>query len=71
MYSYCNLIGAASSLALLISKDLDGDEINILGCFFNALGDNLAIIAASGQSTNIEKKEEPNLPSSSKNPSCT
>ncbi|MGI6745577.1 MAG: hypothetical protein BWY46_01715 [Firmicutes bacterium ADurb.Bin300] len=40
----------ASSLAILIAGDLNVDDINILGSLFNAIGDNLAIIAAKKQS---------------------
>lgn len=44
--SGANLIGLASSLAILISEQFDADELNILASFFSALGDNLGIIAA-------------------------
>ena len=47
-----NLIGLASSLAILISQDLTADEIGILAAFFTALGDNLAILAIN--SNNIQ-----------------
>ena len=50
--SYCDLIGLASSLAILISEDLSNDEISILSAFFNALSDNLAIIATQKSSNN-------------------
>lgn len=43
--SSCDLIGLASSLAILISENLNANEISILSAFFNALSDNLAIIA--------------------------
>ena len=46
-FSYCNLIGLASSLSILISQNLDNEEIGILSAFFSALGDNLAIITAT------------------------
>ncbi len=42
-----NLIALASSLAILISQEFETDELNILAAFFSALGDNIAIIAAS------------------------
>ena len=42
-----NLVALASSLAILISKDFETDELVILAAFFTALADNLAIIAAS------------------------
>lgn len=42
-----NLVALASALAILISEDFDTDELTILGAFFTALGDNLALIAAS------------------------
>ena len=42
-----NLVALASSLAILISKDFETDELNVLAAFFSAVGDNLAIIAAS------------------------
>ena len=40
-----NLIGLASSLAILISQNLTTDEIGLLAAFFTALGDNLALLA--------------------------
>lgn len=45
--SGCNLIGLASSLAILLAQDLSPDEIGILAAFFTALGDNLAILSVS------------------------
>lgn len=42
-----NLIALASSLAILISNEVDTDELNILAAFFTALGDNLALISAT------------------------
>lgn len=45
--SSCNLIGLASSLAILIGNEFDVEEINILAAFFSALGDNLGIIGAT------------------------
>mgnify|MGYP004627112279 FL=1 len=42
-----NLIGLASSLAILISQDLTTDEIGLLAAFFTALGDNLALSIAT------------------------
>lgn len=43
--SSCNLIGLASSLAILLGEDLNANELSILSGFFNSLGDNLSIIA--------------------------
>lgn len=42
-----NFVALASSLAILISQEFDTDELNVLAAFFSAVGDNLAIIAAS------------------------
>ena len=42
-----NFIALASSLAIFISKDVETDDLNVLAAFFSALGDNIAIIAAS------------------------
>ena len=42
-----DLIALASSLAILISKNADTDDLNILSSFFSALGDNIALIATS------------------------
>ena len=39
-----NLIGLASSLAILIGEQFDEDDLNVLAAFFTALGDNIAII---------------------------
>ncbi len=49
------LIALASTLSIYISQNKSADEINILACLFTAIGDNLAIIAATCQE---EKKEE-------------
>ena len=45
-YGY-NFLALAASLAILISQEFESDELNILAAFFSAVGDNLAIIAAS------------------------
>lgn len=58
--SGCNLIGLASSTAIVISKDLSSDEISLLGAFFTSLGDNLALIAASQATSCPTIKEENN-----------
>ena len=42
-----NLIALASSLAILIGNEFDTDDLNILGAFFTALGDNLSLIAVT------------------------
>ena len=42
-----NFIALAGSLAIFISKEFETDDLNVLAAFFSALGDNLAIIAAS------------------------
>ena len=42
-----NFIALAASLAILIGQEFETDELNILAAFFSALGDNIAIIAAS------------------------
>ena len=42
-----NFIALAVSFAILISQEFETDELNILAAFFSAVGDNLAIIAAS------------------------
>ena len=42
-----DFIGLAASLAILISKEFETEELNVLAAFFSAVGDNLAIIAAS------------------------
>lgn len=55
--SGCNLIGLASSLSILISQNLNTDEIGTLAAFFTALGDNLALsIASSISSQNNDNK---------------
>ena len=43
--SSCNLIGLASSLAIAVGENLTSNEVAILGAFFTAFADNLAIIA--------------------------
>lgn len=41
------LVMLAASIAMVISSDLPADYINTLANLFNAIGDNLAIIANS------------------------
>lgn len=36
----------ATTIAITLAKEFDRDDINILSSFFNAIGDNLGIIAA-------------------------
>lgn len=45
-FSSCNLIGLSSSLAILVSEDLNANELSLLAAFFTSFADNLAIIAA-------------------------
>ena len=42
-----DLVGLSSSLAILISKNVDIEDLGILAAFFTTLGDNLALIATS------------------------
>ena len=42
-----NLVALASSLAILISEEFETNDLNVLAAFFSAVGDNIAIIAAS------------------------
>lgn len=42
-----NLIGLASSLAILIADDLNTTDLAVLAAFFTTLGDNLALIATT------------------------
>lgn len=44
------LVLLAAAAAISISKKLSLDELNILSSFFNALGDNLGILAAKQES---------------------
>lgn len=50
--SSCELIGLASSLAILIGENLNASESATLAAFLTALADNLAIIAT------VKAKEE-------------
>lgn len=43
------LVLLAASMAISISAELSADETNILSSLFNAIGDNLGIIAAKKQ----------------------
>ena len=47
--SGAELVALSSVLAILISQELDTDEINILGSFLSSLGDNLTTIGATEQ----------------------
>lgn len=40
------LVGAAAAIAVSLSERLGLDEINVLANLLNAVGDNLAVIAA-------------------------
>jgi hypothetical protein len=42
-----NLIGLSSSLAILISEQLETEDLVILAAFVTSLGDNLALLAAT------------------------
>lgn len=44
-----DLIMLAASIAITVSSDLSAGEVNILAGLFNAVGDNLSIIAAKKQ----------------------
>ena len=58
-----DLIGLSSSLAILISQNLDSDDLSILGAFFTTLGDNLSLIATSRsicESNDEDDKSEKN-----------
>ena len=44
--SGCELVALASIIAIKISEGLSVDEINTLGNFFSALGDNLNTLAS-------------------------
>ena len=45
--SGCNLVGLASSIAILISENTTVTEMTILSGFFSSIGDNLAILAST------------------------
>lgn len=44
-----DLVLLAATLAMSISTNLSADDSAVLGGFFNALGDNLAVIASQKQ----------------------
>lgn len=50
------LVVLASSLAISISEKADNSQLNILGSFFSALGDNLSVIAAQRQACSEQEK---------------
>ena len=50
-----DLIALASSIAVLISKNLTSDELGVLSGFFSAIGDNLAILASIPTNNNQQK----------------
>lgn len=45
--SGCELVSLAAIISVTISKDLSPDEIDTLGNFFSALGNNLSTIATA------------------------
>ena len=71
--SSCNLIGLASSLAIAVGENLTSNEVAILGAFFTAFADNLAIIAStkardeSQNTTQCPKKNRPQWDKEGKN----
>lgn len=44
-----DLVLLAALIAMSLSRDLDTDTLNILGCFYSALGQNISTIAAKRQ----------------------
>lgn len=44
-FSNCELVTLASSLAIAMSNQLSNEDIAVLGAFFTALGDNLALLS--------------------------
>lgn len=52
-YNSCgDLVLLASTIALIISENCSIESLNVLSCLFNAIGDNLAIIASCGELQN-------------------
>lgn len=49
--SGCNLIGLASSLAIIVSQDLNAEELGVLSAFFTSFADNLALLATTKNSS--------------------
>lgn len=47
--SGAELVLLSSILAILISENLDNDDINTLGDFLSALGENLSTIASANE----------------------
>lgn len=45
--SGCELVTLANVLAIQLSQGLTAEELAILGGFFNSLGDNLGLLAAT------------------------
>ena len=44
----------ASAFSIAVAKDMSNEDINILACFFTAVGANLAVIAAARQAETKE-----------------
>ena len=55
--SSCELIGLASSFAIMIGKDLDAEQAATLSAFLTSLADNLAIIATVKANEESNKDE--------------
>lgn len=47
------LVLLSSAIAIFISEGLDNDDINTLGNFLSALGDNLSTIASANEDKKI------------------
>lgn len=53
--SGCELVSLATVLSIVLSQDLSPEEIDTLGNFFSALGNNLNTIASAQDSTSCSK----------------
>ena len=59
-----DLVGLSSSLAIFISKNVDGDDLGLLGALFTTIGDNLSLIAASRSACELNNENSKSQKSS-------
>ena len=50
-----DLVGLSSSIAILISQNVELEDLGILAALFTTIGDNLALIATSRASCEAQK----------------
>ena len=53
--SGCELVALANIITILISQNLDSDELALLGGFFTIIGDSLSALSLTNNCNNTQK----------------